>query len=166
MNVNIAGTIKHSSVNGPGVRYVLFMQGCPHRCEGCQNPETHNPEGGTVMDTEQIIGDILETRFIDGVTLSGGDPFMQPEATLEICRRLREKGIDLWVYTGYLFESIYAGEIGETARKVLDYCDVLVDGKFVKALLSDRTVYRGSSNQRLVDLKKSLEEGKAVTFKP
>lgn len=166
MDIKIAGTIKHSSVNGPGVRYVLFMQGCPHKCEGCQNPETHNLNGGTTTNTKQIIDDILKTNFIDGVTLSGGDPFMQPKATLEMVMNLKKKGLNIWIYTGYLFESIYAGELGDDAKKILNYCDVLVDGKFVKNFLSENTIYRGSSNQRLVDLKKSLNTGKAITFKP
>ena len=163
MKVNISGAIKHSSVNGPGIRYVLFMQGCPHRCKGCQNPETHSLNGGITMDTKDIIKTILETKYIDGVTLSGGDPFMQPEATLEIIKSLKEKNINIWIYTGYLYESLISKKEG---RAILNYADVLVDGKFKEKLLSNKCIYRGSSNQRLIDVKKSLLKGKIVIFVP
>ena len=84
--VRIAGQVKHSAVDGPGVRYTLFLQGCPHGCRACQNPETHDPEGGTERDLAEVIDEILSTRFLDGITLSGGDPFLQPEASMAIAR--------------------------------------------------------------------------------
>lgn len=162
MKVSIAGIIHHSSNNGPGVRYVLFLQGCPHHCPGCQNPETWDISTGKMMETEDIVNDILSTEFIDGVTLSGGDPLYQAEAVTEILKVLKARGIDVWSYTGWTFEAIIDGKAGNCAIQALQYIDVLVDGPFVLKLLSDKCIYRGSTNQRLIDVKKSLTEGKAV----
>lgn len=162
MKVSIAGIIHHSSNNGPGVRYVLFLQGCPHHCSGCQNPETWDISTGKMMETEDIVNDILSTEFIDGVTLSGGDPLYQAEAVTEILKVLKARGIDVWSYTGWTFEAIIDGKAGNCAIQALQYIDVLVDGPFVLKLLSDKCIYRGSTNQRLIDVKKSLTEGKAV----
>lgn len=160
--MRIAGMIPHSSVNGPGVRFVVFFQGCPHHCKNCQNPETWNPATGMEMDVDFLIKQITETKFIDGVTFSGGDPIFQPKALLQIAKACKEKGIGTWCYTGWLYEEIESGALGAEAKEALSYIDVLVDGPFVAELLSDRCIYRGSSNQRLVDVVRSRQEGKTV----
>lgn len=161
MKVRIAGIERHSAVNGPGIRYVLFFQGCRHRCPGCQNPDTQPEQGGTEYDTEDIINDILKTKYIDGVTFSGGDPFCQPEALTKIASRLRERAINIWSYTGWTFEEILAGAAGKNGITALQQIDVLVDGPFILKLFSTECIFRGSTNQRLIDVQKSIEQ-KAV----
>ena len=163
-SVKIAGAKKHSSVNGPGVRYVLFMQGCSHHCPGCQNPETHDISKGVEMEVEEIVSDILATRYLDGLTLSGGDPLFQPEASFEIAKRVKEAGLDIWLYTGWTFEQIMDGKAGQKAKEVLSFIDVLVDGPYVESLRSEDVIWRGSTNQHLVDVKKSLETGHRVDY--
>ena len=160
--VRISGVKKHSSVNGPGVRYVLFFQGCPHNCPGCQNPETHDPMGGTERDTADVIREILQTKYLDGLTFSGGDPLMQPQAVIEIATAVKEAGLNIWLYTGWTFEQIRNGAAGETAKEALARLDVLVDGPFVEKLKTGNAIWRGSDNQRLIDVKQSLKENKVV----
>lgn len=163
-SVKIAGAKKHSSVNGPGVRYVLFMQGCSHHCPGCQNPETHDISEGVEMSVDEVVSDILATRYLDGLTLSGGDPLFQPEASLEIAKRVKETGLDIWLYSGWTFEQIMDGKAGQTAKEVISFIDVLVDGPFVEALRSEDVIWRGSSNQHLIDVQKSLKNGYRVEY--
>lgn len=161
--VRMHGMLRHSLVNGPGVRCVLFLQGCNHHCPGCQNPETHDIQGGTECSIQSILADILTDRNLDGVTLSGGDPLLQPEACIEIAKACMQHGLSVWVYTGYQFEDIYAGKLGEAAQKVLCYTDILVDGLFDAALKSEDCLWRGSTNQRLIDVPASLSrQGKPV----
>lgn len=163
--VRISGRKKHSSVNGPGVRYVLFMQGCPHNCAGCQNPDTHDPDGGTAEDLDAVIQEILSVKYLDGITLSGGDPLMQPCAAEEIARAAKDAGLDVWLYTGWTFEEILSGKAGEEAKNVLPYLDVLVDGRFVLRLRDDgASKWRGSSNQRLIDVPASMAAGSPVLW--
>lgn len=162
--VRIAGSKPHSAVNGPGVRYVLFMQGCRHHCRGCQNPETHDGAGGNELLLQDVIRDILDTRYLDGVTLSGGDPFYQPQASLAIARAVKEKGWNLWVYTGWTFSAIQNGEAGEDVKAILPYIDVLVDGPFIEELKSDSVKWRGSTNQNLIDVQASLKQGRMVSY--
>jgi anaerobic ribonucleoside-triphosphate reductase activating protein len=160
--IRLAGIKKNSLVNGPGIRYVIFTQGCRHACKGCQNPETWALTGGFDSDIGTLAQDIFADRYLDGVTLSGGDPFYQPEAVWELCQMLKMKGLNLWSYTGFTWEDIYQGRAGEKAKRILDYLDVLVDGPFVSSLYSDRCLFRGSTNQRLIDVPRSLKEGKPV----
>ena len=172
--VRIAGRVRHSAVDGPGVRYAVFMQGCPHGCKACQNPDTHDPDAGELRDLDEVIQEILETKFLDGITLSGGDPFFQPEASLKIAKAAREAGLSVWAYTGWTYEQLTgASEEGirppEHAGDVLAYVDVLVDGRYVDALHVDderrqECMWRGSFNQRLIDVQKSLSEGQAVLY--
>ena len=162
--VKIAGQKKHSSVTGPGVRYVLFMQGCSHNCPGCQNPETHDISEGLEMTVDEVVEDILTTRYLDGLTLSGGDPMFQPEATKEIASRVKEKGLDIWLYTGWTYKQLVEGVAGDAAKEVLPFIDVLVDGPFVENLKSEEVIWRGSSNQHLIDVQKSLACGCEVEY--
>ena len=162
--LRIAGRKKHSSVNGSGIRYVLFLQGCTHNCPGCQNPETHVLEAGELTDTDMVIKDILSVRYLDGVTLSGGEPLMQPQACLEIVSKLHDCGINIWLYTGWTWEQICSGDAGDTAIEILSYIDVLVDGLFIETLKSDQVVFRGSTNQRLIDVPASMACGQIITY--
>ncbi|MBQ9697573.1 MAG: anaerobic ribonucleoside-triphosphate reductase activating protein [Acidaminococcaceae bacterium] len=160
--VRIAGSKKHSSVNGPGVRYVLFLQGCPHHCPGCQNPETHDPAGGTERNVDEVIQDILQTKYLDGLTLSGGDPLMQPEAVIAITGAAKKAGLNIWLYTGWTFEQIQKGAAGDKAKEALALLDVLVDGPFVEKLKTGNAIWRGSDNQRLIDVQRSLAVGNVI----
>ena len=158
----IAGTVRHSSVDGPGVRYVVFFQGCPHHCPECQNPETWDPAGGEEVLLEDLTEELRTTRYLDGVTLSGGDPFLQPEAAMAVADAGREMGLNVWAYTGWTFEALLDGAAGQKARELLGHLDVVVDGPFRRELLSKECLFRGSSNQRLIDVPASLAAGKAV----
>ena len=151
--LRIAGTIGESIVDGPGIRYVLFTQGCPHGCPGCHNPQTHDFAGGKEVDTDLLLTDILKNPFVKAVTLSGGEPFAQPAALAELASALKEKGYHLMCYTGYTFEQLLQRE---DARPLLDKLDLLVDGPFVEAQKSIDLRFRGSANQRILDVPASL----------
>ncbi len=150
--------------DGPGFRYSIYFSGCSHYCEGCHNPETWKGDIGEVLDEaymQKIISEIKNNSILDGVTLSGGDPFFIPEELLGFLRRLKEEtDTNIWAYTGYTFEELIKKDI---TKKCLEYIDVLVDGRFDKNLTNPELFYRGSSNQRLVDVKASLEEGIITT---
>ena len=157
-----AGTVGDSIVDGPGLRFAVFVQGCSHHCPGCQNPHTHDPAGGHEVDPESLFS-MLDDPLLDGLTLSGGEPLEQPEACTELARAARERGLNVWVYTGYTFETLL--DQADPARlELLRSADVLVDGPF---LLEERSLdvpWRGSRNQRLLDLPQSLERGCAVLW--
>lgn len=160
--LRLAGKLRHSSVNGPGVRYVLFFQGCKHNCPGCHNPETHDLHGGLQCDTETVIDEILKTRYLDGLTLSGGDPLLQPEAAMEIASKAKQAGLNVWMYTGSTWEEILKKDSDSPERKLLHYLDVLIDGPFIAAQKTETALWRGSSNQRLINVPESLKNKKAI----
>ncbi len=161
MEIRLAGVIRESIVDGPGIRFVVFTQGCKHNCKGCQNPETHPLDGGYVTDTQNIIDAVKKNKIIKGVTLSGGDPLFQPKPTLDLCRKLKENGYDIMIYTGYIFENLL--KMGdEDILQILNLCDTLVDGPFVLEKRSLACRFRGSTNQRLIDVQQSLKCGKTI----
>jgi len=151
--LRIAGTIGESIVDGPGIRYVLFTQGCPHGCVGCHNPQTHDFNGGKEVDTAALLADILKNPFVKAVTFSGGEPFSQPAALAELAAALKEKGYHLMCYSGYTFEQLLQRE---DARPLLDKLDLLVDGPFVIGQRNLELRFRGSDNQRVLDVPASL----------
>ena len=157
--MKIAGTIKHSMVNGPGIRFVVFFQGCIHHCKDCQNMDTWDIDGGDYIEPKELMALIKNTKLLDGVTLSGGDPFMQPVDAAFIARSCHEMGLSVWCYTGYTYEQIMEGKAPQGARELLMQTDVLVDGRFEIGLKSEDCLYRGSTNQRLIDVKESIEKG-------
>lgn len=165
--MRIAGTVQDSIVDGPGFRFVLFTQGCPHHCEGCQNPQTHDPVGGTEVSTDEIVRQLLSNPLTDGITFSGGEPFEQAADCAVIARQARDQGLNVWTYSGYTFE-----QLAEKMKKdpgteeLLKLTDVLVDGRFVLAEKSFDVPWRGSRNQRLIDVPRSLTAGKAVERDP
>jgi anaerobic ribonucleoside-triphosphate reductase activating protein len=155
--------MQDSIVDGPGFRYVLFTQGCPHRCEGCQNPETWDESDGAERDVSELIDEMLGNPLTDGLTLSGGEPFYQAGDCAEIARAARERGLNVWTYTGYRFEELL--EMAKTDKDVhelLSLTDMLVDGRFVLKEKSYNVKWRGSKNQRVIDVGRSLAEGAAV----
>ena len=142
--MRIAGTLSCSLVNGYGVRYVIFCQGCTHHCVGCQNPETWDPQGGKEISVEELSRDILKHKHIDGVTLSGGDPFYQQEECVSLLKLLPEH-LDVWIYTGFNYEEIKHTQLARMA-------DYIVDGKFEQDKIVAGKMY-GSSNQRIINVK-------------
>ena len=150
MEIRIAGTVDDSIVDGPGIRYTVFVQGCSHHCPGCHNPHTHDFAGGRVVDTEEIVAQMRGNPLLDGLTLSGGEPFEQPDACAELARQAHALGLNVWCYTGYKYEQLLAGDASRQA--LLSELDVLVDGPFLLAERSLDLLYRGSRNQRLIDV--------------
>lgn len=161
MDLRIAGIIKESVVDGPGFRYVIFAQGCNHGCKGCHNPDTHALDGGYVVDTESILADIKQNENIDGVTFSGGEPFLQAEAFVEIAGKLKKSGVNIVCYTGYTFEQLLESGNASFIR-LLQYVDTLIDGPYIQDLRDLSLIYRGSRNQRIIDVKSSLKENRVV----
>lgn len=161
--MKIADFVQDSIVDGPGFRFTLFTQGCPHHCEGCHNPQTHDPDGGKEVPVDQIIQTMLSNPLTDGLTLSGGEPFYQPEDCALIAKAAKEHGLNVWAYTGWTFEKLLRDE-RPGVRRLLELVDVLVDGPFLLAERSLSLKWRGSRNQRLIDVPKSLACGAAVLW--
>lgn len=165
MKIRLSGICYNSLVNGEGMRRVLFTQGCKHNCKGCFNKETHLFNGGTEHDCDDIISDTLSDIMIKGVTFSGGDPFEQALECSYIAKELKRKGLNLWSYSGYTFEELLSSD-KEGVKDFLSQLDVLVDGKFEEDLKRDGLRFRGSSNQRIIDVQNSLIENKVVLYMP
>jgi anaerobic ribonucleoside-triphosphate reductase activating protein len=161
--VRIAGIIEESIVDGPGIRMVIFAQGCPHRCKGCHNPETHDFEGGYLMSLEDIVQLPSRNPLLDGVTFSGGEPFSQAKAFSMLGRRFKDLGLDIMTYTGYTYEFLLEKSKETSAwKQLLDVTDVLVDGKFEIEKKNLLLPFRGSENQRIIDLKETRRQNKIV----
>ena len=209
-HIRLYGTASDSIVDGPGLRYAVFVQGCSHGCPGCHNPDSHPADGGTLTSIDELVADIRANGLVHDVTLTGGDPFEQPEACAEVARRLKAAGYGLWAYTGFLYEDLLrqaegadaagagcpgvagctdvagassdaeassavagrsaarAADVARAAavRSLLDTVDVLVDGPFVESLKSLELKWRGSSNQRLIDLPATRRAGRVVLWQP
>jgi anaerobic ribonucleoside-triphosphate reductase activating protein len=163
MNIRIAGIVPESIVDGPGFRYTVFTQGCFHDCPGCHNPATHDINGGREMSVERIVEEMGKNRLIDGLTLSGGEPFLQVEPCLELAKAAHALGLNVWAYSGYTFEELMADL--EKSR-LLAECDVLVDGPFILAQRTLERRFRGSKNQRVIDVKQTLAQGEIVLAEP
>ena len=152
--------VQHDSVvDGPGLRYVIFTQGCVHNCPDCHNPQTHPPGGGYEMTIDELLADIWRNPLLKGVTFSGGEPFLQAEVLTVLARMVRVMGLDLWIYTGFLWEKIM--ERPDWAA-LASLADVVVDGLFIKEQKTISLPWRGSKNQRLISVADSLREGLAV----
>lgn len=166
MQIRLAADLQPDSiVDGNGIRTVIWTQGCPHNCFGCHNKTTHDFNGGALIDIEDIKEEIDNLLFQDGITFSGGDPMCQSEACLELAKYAKNKGLNIWCYTGYTFEQLL--EIGKKKKSIiefLNYIDVLVDGKFMLEQKSLDCLYRGSTNQRLIDVKMSLINNKVCLW--
>ena len=158
--LDLSGIVSDSIVDGPGIRTTIFCQGCPHHCQGCHNPETWEFGCGTAMEEEQILQIVESNPLCKGVTFSGGEPFAQAEGFARLATMLKEKGYEVASYTGYTFEQLLQGTPSQ--RKLLETVDVLIDGPFIMAEKSLELNFRGSRNQRILDVPKSLAAGKAV----
>lgn len=162
MMMRMYGLEQNSYVDGPGIRMAIFFQGCLHKCEGCHNPGSWPMYGGEKVDTNDLMKKMANDPLLDGITLSGGEPFLQPQPALALARFARQKGLSVWCYTGYTFEQI--NEWQDNRKTLLQNIDVLVDGPFKLEEKSLDVPWRGSRNQRLIDVKKSLEKGEAVLY--
>jgi len=161
--LRLSGVVRESIVDGPGIRFSVFAQGCPHACAGCHNPQTHSADGGYMTDTDKLLAEIDRDPLLDGITLSGGEPFEQAAALAELARRVRERGLGMIVYTGYTVEELLEGLSERPGwRELLEETDILVDGRFEKAEMDLTLRFRGSKNQRILDPAASLREGRAV----
>lgn len=158
--LNIAGVVGDSIVDGPGIRMAIFCQGCPHRCPGCHNPETWAFEGGAAMQAEELAALVRANPLVKGATFSGGEPFSQAEGFAELANILKAEGYEVASYTGYTFEQLLQGTSAQ--KKLLASIDVLIDGPFIQAQRSLELVFRGSRNQRVLDVPASLAAGRAV----
>ena len=150
----MCGIEPESIVDGPGFRYVVFVQGCPHRCPGCHNPESHDFDGGYDITVGEVFEQIMANPNLRGVTFSGGEPFEQTEALLELARLVKGAGLTLMSYTGYTLEELEARHAAAT-DELLSLLDILVDGRFVESLRNLTLIYRGSENQRVIDMNKT-----------
>ena len=166
MKIRLASEIeKDSIVNGDGIRTVIWMQGCPHNCLGCHNRSTHDFDGGFLKDIEDLKEEIKNIELQDGITLSGGDPLLQIDACLEIAKFCKSINLNVWCYTGYTYEElIIMAKSNEKIIEFLNYIDILVDGKFILKEKSFDVKFRGSKNQRLIDIPKTLKEKKIVLY--
>lgn len=163
MDIRVFGIEGDSIVDGPGIRLAVFTQGCIHNCEGCHNPESHDPNGGKLIDTDRIIKFASENPLYDGVTLTGGDPFYQPVPCAVIAEGVKKLGLNVWTFTGYTWEQIMNSG-NEDFMRLLKASDVLVDGRFEKDKRSLELKFKGSTNQRTIDVKASLEKGEVVLW--
>lgn len=159
MKIRLAAPMQRESiVDGQGMRMVIWSQGCKMACPGCHNPETHNPCGGKEFDIEELKNEITKyAKYHQGITLSGGDPFLQPEANKELADHAHSLGLDVWAYCGKTYEQLQDNVL-------LSSCDVLIDGPFVKELRDVTLAFRGSSNQRIINVQRSLESGEVILW--
>jgi anaerobic ribonucleoside-triphosphate reductase activating protein len=163
--VRLSGIAFESLVNGPGLRRVLFAQGCIHNCKGCFNPDTHDIQGGQMMDMDKIIDDIKSNPLIQGVTFSGGDCLEQADKFAYMAKEFKKLGLSIWCYTGYTYEYILENKDKRVGwNHLLNSIDVLIDGRFEEDKGDTALRYKGSSNQRIIDIKESLKSNKIVTI--
>ena len=159
--LDLSGIVSDSIVDGPGIRTTIFCQGCPHHCPGCHNPETWDFGCGTQVPVEDLVDVVRSNPLCRGVTFSGGEPFAQAKGFAKLARLLKEKGYEVAAYSGYTFEALLEGS--EDQKELLSSIDILIDGPFLMAEKSLEIAFRGSRNQRILDVPKSLAEGRAVS---
>ncbi|MDF2881922.1 MAG: nrdG [Clostridiaceae bacterium] len=162
IRLQVAGFLDNSLVNGQGMRSVLFVSGCRHNCEGCHNREMQNFKYGDSIYIKEVVNRIKDNMpIIKGVTLSGGEPFEQAEKLYQLSKEIKALGLSIWCYTGYTFEQLIEFN-DDSCKKLLECIDVLVDGKFEIDKKYKGLKYRGSSNQRIIDVKSSIKEHKII----
>lgn len=186
VSLRLAGVVRESIVDGPGLRFAIFCQGCPHNCPKCHNQDTHDFSGGYDCDIQKIVNAIEENPLLSGVTFSGGEPSHQPVAFLEIAKKVKSRGLNIWMYSGYTLEELLSransaisdldnpnDDSSQTSEKnkeqvalkgLLSLIDVLVDGKFINELKDLTLPFRGSKNQRLIDMAATKRHNKIVLY--
>ena len=155
--IRVAGFEPESFVDGNGIRFAIFFQGCTRHCRGCHNPQTHDLNGGFVMDTTEIIRELQKDSLASGITLTGGEPLLQLDAAIELARAARQLGYNVWCYTGFTYESL-----PPRSDRLLDFVDVLVDGEYRESERDLELLFCGSRNQRVIDVKQSRDQGRIV----
>ena len=162
-HIRLAGVVRESIVDGPGIRFVVFCQGCPHHCEECHNEPTHDFLGGFDCEISKILEAIDENPLLDGVTFSGGEPACQPEGFLALAREVHNRGLDIIMYSGYTYEELMnMGKGNGALAELIDTVDILIDGRYDHTQRDLTLLFRGSKNQRVIDIKKTREEGRVV----
>ena len=161
MKLRVSGFANDSIVDGVGIRLTVFTQGCPHNCPGCHNPHTHSYNGGSLYEVDDIVEMFKKNPLLSGITLSGGDPFEQPEACAELAEKIHNLNKSVWCYTGYIYENLLSSHRADYLS-LLNNIDVLVDGPFVESLKSPEIRFVGSSNQRIINVPESLHSGTVV----
>ena len=163
--IRLAGIVRESIVDGPGIRFTVFCQGCPHGCPGCHNPESYDFGGGKDCSIDRLLEEIDKDPLLAGVTFSGGEPFCQPEGFLELAKGVKERGLNITSFSGYTYEQLadMAAE-NDAVKKLLDMTDILVDGPYIKAQRDLTLQFRGSSNQRVIDMNRTRAEGHIVIW--
>lgn len=156
--LRISGIIEESIVDGEGIRFVIFVQGCPHHCAGCHNPDTHDFVGGQIIATDKLLKQISENPLLRGVTFSGGEPFCQAGPLAELAARVREKGLDVTTYTGFTLEALEAKKAPDIDA-LLSQTDILIDGPFDLDKRDLALRFRGSTNQRIIDMQATRRTG-------
>ena len=157
--IRIAGIVEESIVDGPGVRTVVFTQGCPHHCPGCHNPQTHSFTDGKLMPVDALITEITKNKLVRGVTLSGGEPFCQSKELIPFVRGLKSFGYDVMGFSGYLYDTLCSNH---SMYKLLCELSYLIDGPYKKEEHIYGLHLRGSKNQRIIDVQRSISDGKVV----
>ena len=163
--IRIAGVVRESFVDGPGIRFTVFCQGCPHHCVGCHNPATHDFNGGYECEIEKILDAVEKNPMLDGITFSGGEPLCQPEAFLELAREIRSRfpQLNIVIFTGYTYEELQQMWDGHpTLKELLDLTDYLIDGRYMEKQRDLTLQFRGSQNQRIIDMNATREAGIVV----
>ncbi len=159
--ISILDILEDTTVDGPGFRTSIYAAGCTNACPGCHNPNSWDIRNGHMMSTDEILERVLADKFAD-VTFSGGDPMFQPEGFTELARAIKaQSNKNIWCYSGYLYENIL---LNKRQAALLPYIDILVDGPFVQKLYDEALYFRGSSNQRLIDVSSSLKAKKTVLY--
>lgn len=165
MLIRLAGIEPESIVDGPGYRFAIFVQGCPHACPECHNPKTHDFGGGKLVDSAEIIPLLGKSRLVRGLTLSGGEPMLKAAELYDVAKAAKERGMNIWCYTGYMFEQLMEAD-DEAQQRLLALIDVLVDGPYIAAQRSLALPFRGSKNQRLIDMNRTRETGEISLYEP
>ncbi len=164
MKIRLASPITTDSVvDGKGLRTVIWCQGCFHNCQGCHNPDTQIMSGGFEQEVDDLVEAILVVQLQSGVTFSGGEPMLQPVSCAAVAQKLKSKGVNIWCYTGFIFEELLSRP---DCLAFLQYIDVLIDGKFELALKSYDLLFKGSANQRIIDVPESLKQNKVILYDP
>lgn len=161
LQIRVAGIVNDSICDGPGIRFALFVQGCPHHCVQCHNPQTWAFAGGEMMSVAEIWSQISKNPLLSGITLSGGEPLCQSEQLLPLARLIKSKNLELAIYTGFTFEDLLAKN-DDATMELLALADTLIDGKFIVAEKNLLLQFKGSENQRILDLQKSMAEKVAI----
>lgn len=162
-SVRIAGVYRESIVDGPGIRFTVFAQGCSHACKGCHNPETHDFKGGYDCSIDKIFSEIMKNPLLDGVTFTGGDPVFQSEGFSRLAEKIKEQGLNILLYTGFTYEELLKlSEEDSYTKELISLVDYIIDGPYAEEQRNLSLQFRGSENQRFIDMNATRKQGSLV----